>query len=365
MKTTKWMLPILSIGLMCSAAAAPKAPAAKAAPAAKTAPAAKEVSANMWEAIPAVVAVVDGKNITREDVKAFLISQMPDGKIPPMFNAELLKQMAPGIVRGMVEQQLMEKAMGKSGIKVTPQMIETELKKELNSMPKEQRAMLEQQFTMQNTTIEKRIQEMASNPQIQKQFAMRQFLETKVLANVKKVSEAEAKAFYDKNINQFKRDEMLQVSHILFVPDEKAKDKAAADKAALDKAIAAYKKLQKTPAQFEEIAKAESACPSKAQGGKLQPFPKGKGMMVKEFEDAAAAIGTKGKIVGPVKTQFGYHLIRLDEVIPATTETFAKAKASIEAFLNGQAQQKAIQDYMAALLKANKVTFKVDMPKAM
>jgi parvulin-like peptidyl-prolyl isomerase len=123
--------------------------------------------------------------------------------------------------------------------------------------------------------------------------------------------------------------------------------------------------LQKAPAQFEEIAKAESACPSKAQGGKLQPFPKGKGMMVKEFEDAAAAIGTKGKIVGPVKTQFGYHLIRLDEAIPATTETFAKAKASIEAFLNGQAQQKAIQDYMAALLKANKVTFKVDMPKAM
>jgi hypothetical protein len=92
---------------------------------------------------------------------------------------------------------------------------------------------------------------------------------------------------------------------------------------------------------------------------------KGKGMMVKEFEDAAAAIGTKGKIVGPVKTQFGYHLIRLDEAIPATTETFAKAKAGIEAFLNGQAQQKAIQDYMAALLKANKVTFKVDMPKAM
>lgn len=374
MKTTKWMLPILSIGLMCSASAAPKAPSAKAAPpataqTAKPAPAAKpapqQASPAIWEALPAVVAVVDGKNITRKDVETFLRSQMPDGNIPPMFTAELLKQMAPGIVRGMVEQQLMEKEIAKSNIKVTAQMVEAELRKELESMTKEQRAMLEQQFKMQNTTLDKRIQEMASNPQLQKQFALRMFLEKNIISKVKKVTDAEAKAFYDKNINQFKRPEMLQVSHILFVADEKANDKAAADKAALEKAIAAYKELQKTPAKFEEIAKKESACPSKAQGGKLQPFPKGQGVMVKEFEDAAAAIDTKGKIVGPVKTQYGYHLIRLDAVIPAATEPFDKAKASIEAYLNGQAQQKAIADYMAQLMKANKVEFKLAMPQGM
>ena len=360
MKTTKWMLPILSIGLMCgvSAAEAKAAPQAPAAPApAKTAP------TDIWSALPEVVAVVDGKNITRKDVENFLKAQMPDGKIPPMFNAELLKQMAPGIVRGMVEEQLMAKAIAKSGIKVTAQMVAAELEKELAAMPKEQRDMLEQQFKMQNTTIAKRVQEMANNPQIQKQFAMRQFLEKNVLAGVKKVTEAEAKAFYDKNINQFKRPEMIQVSHILYTVDEKAKDKTAADKAALDKAVAAYKELQKNPGKFAEIAKADSACPSKAQGGKLQPFPKQNSGMVKEFEDAAAAIGTKGKIVGPVKTQFGYHLIRLDEVMPATTEPFANAKASIEAYLNGQAQQKAIMDYMAKLLKDNKVEFKLAMPQ--
>jgi hypothetical protein len=169
MKTTKWMLPILSIGLMCGVSAAeakadPKAPAAPAP--AKTAP------ADIWSALPEVVAVVDGKNITRKDVENFLKAQMPDGKIPPMFNAELLKQMAPGIVRGMVEEQLMAKAIAKSGIKVTAQMVAAELEKELAAMPKEQRDMLEQQFKMQNTTIAKRVQEMANNPQIQKQFAL-------------------------------------------------------------------------------------------------------------------------------------------------------------------------------------------------
>ena len=242
-------------------------------------------------------------------------------------------------------------------------MIEAELRKELDAMPKEQRTMLEQQFKMQNTTIEKRIQEMAANPQIQKQFVMKQFIETRILKNVKKVTAAEVKAFYDNNIQQFKRDEMLQVSHILFMPDANAKDKAAADKAAMEQAVAAYKELQKNPARFEEVAKAKSGCPSKEQGGKLQPFPKGKGMMVKEFEDAAAAIKNKGQIVGPVKTQYGYHLIRLDDVTPAGTEPFDKVKGSIEAYLNSQAQQKAFVDYMADLLKANNVEFKLAMPK--
>lgn len=61
---------------------------------------------------------------------------------------------------------------------------------------------------------------------------------------------------------------------------------------------------------FEEIAKEKSLCPSKRQGGNLGWF--GRGMMVKEFETACFN-GKKGQIVGPVKTQFGYHIIRIDD----------------------------------------------------
>jgi peptidyl-prolyl cis-trans isomerase C len=59
---------------------------------------------------------------------------------------------------------------------------------------------------------------------------------------------------------------------------------------------------------FEEMAKKFSDCPSKAKGGDLGWFKTG--MMVKEFE-VAAFKGQKGDIVGPVKTQFGYHLIKI------------------------------------------------------
>jgi parvulin-like peptidyl-prolyl isomerase len=60
----------------------------------------------------------------------------------------------------------------------------------------------------------------------------------------------------------------------------------------------------------EELAKEKSLCPSGKRGGSLGWF--GRGQMVREFENAAFS-GKKGQVVGPVKTQFGYHLIRIDD----------------------------------------------------
>jgi len=61
---------------------------------------------------------------------------------------------------------------------------------------------------------------------------------------------------------------------------------------------------------FAEVAKARSTCPSGKKGGSLGWF--GKGQMVKEFDKAVFAL-KKGEISRPVKTQFGWHLIRLDD----------------------------------------------------
>ncbi len=62
---------------------------------------------------------------------------------------------------------------------------------------------------------------------------------------------------------------------------------------------------------FEELAREKSVCPSGKKGGSLGWF--GRGQMVKEFENAAFS-GKKGQIIGPVKTQFGWHLIKINDI---------------------------------------------------
>ena len=61
---------------------------------------------------------------------------------------------------------------------------------------------------------------------------------------------------------------------------------------------------------FEDLAKRFSKCPSKSKGGNLGWF--GRGDMVPEFENACFN-GTKGQVVGPVKTEFGYHIIKIND----------------------------------------------------
>ena len=78
---------------------------------------------------------------------------------------------------------------------------------------------------------------------------------------------------------------------------------------------------------FEEAAKQHSTCPSGQQGGDLGEF--GHGQMVKEFDEAAFA-AEPGKVVGPVKTQFGYHLIKVEDKKDAETSVYEDVADTIK-----------------------------------
>ncbi len=96
----------------------------------------------------------------------------------------------------------------------------------------------------------------------------------------------------------------------------------------------------KAGANFEELATANSADPgSAAKGGDLGFFPKGR--MVKPFEDALDTLQNPGDLSGVVPSNFGYHIIRLEERQPASTQPFEEVRESLRAQVVGNAQKEA------------------------
>ena len=163
-----------------------------------------------------------------------------------------------------------------------------------------------------------------------------------VLANQVTVDAAEVKKQYDDNIKQYAKAEERQASHILIAvkPDASDADKAAAK----SKAEALAAQARKTPAQFADLAKKNSQDPgSAAQGGDLGSFARD-GSMVKPFEDAVFS-AKQGDIVGPVQTDFGWHIIKVTGIKAAKSQPFDEAKASIEKDLK---QQKALRKFAEA-----------------
>ena len=357
MKTVKLMGTLLLAGMIVlpTMAAEKKAPAKKAAPAAKAPAKEAAPQVDIWVSLPDVVAVVDGANVTKAEVIQLFMSQLPDGKVPPFFTAELVKQVAPRLVKAVVSNKLFAKEMAKSKFKATAEQARKFLEAEIKKAPKQQLDMMVQQLAMQGKTLEQHIRSMAENPVVQNQIARAMFAKETFLKGIK-VTAQDAEKYYKAHPEMFKTPadapNTIRASHILIMVDEKATE--AQKKAALDKINGIKKQLDKNPKLFEALAKTESKCPSGANGGSLGAF--GKGQMVPEFEKAAFAL-KPGQISGVVKTQFGYHLIKLNSKKPAELMPFAELAPEIKEALLQEKRHKAYESKINQL----KILYPVDL----
>ena len=158
--------------------------------------------------------------------------------------------------------------------------------------------------------------------------------------SVVKVSEDEVKKFYDEHKSEFIAGESVEASHILVDNEEKAK--------------VLLVNIRNGKISFEDAAKVNSSCPSKEKGGALGSFTRGQ--MVPEFENAAFSMNI-GEISEPVKTQFGYHIIKVTNKTEAKEIPYEEIKPRLEQKVLADKQQAAYSSKLNQL----KILFPVDM----
>jgi peptidyl-prolyl cis-trans isomerase D len=164
------------------------------------------------------------------------------------------------------------------------------------------------------------------------------------------VDDAAVRKHYDENAKNYTQAEQRDTAHILIAvkPDAPEAEKTAAGK----KAETLLAQARANPAKFGELAKANSQDQgSAAQGGELGSFARG--AMVKPFEDAAFA-AKPGEIVGPVTSDFGYHVIKVNSATPAKVRTFDEVKGEIETELK---RQRAAQEFATAADKLQNLVY--------
>ena len=166
------------------------------------------------------------------------------------------------------------------------------------------------------------------------------FAGDKAVASVN-VTEAEAKEYYENNAERFVSGETVNASHILVETEELAKK--------------IYEEITSGKKSFEDTAKEYSSCPSKDAGGNLGDF--GRGQMVPEFDTAVFEMEVGEITAAPVKTQFGYHLIKLNAKNAEQKVPFAEVAEQITAMLLNEKRRKAYESKINQL----KIMYPVDM----
>jgi foldase protein PrsA len=162
----------------------------------------------------------------------------------------------------------------------------------------------------------------------QRNQLLQQKLTEKVTKAQGKVTDAQIAAYYEKNKAKFATPERRDLRIVL----TKTQAKAAQAKRALDSG-------QSWTAVTKKYSIDQA---SKAQGGKLSGVAKGQ---QEKALDAAIFKAPKGKLVGPVKTQFGYYILEVSKVTPAKQQSLEQSKASIQQILTSDSQRKALDKF--------------------
>lgn len=184
---------------------------------------------------------------------------------------------------------------------------------------------------------------------IKKMLQQQRWLEGQI-AGKTEVTDEEAKKFYEENKAEFQQAETVKASHILFRLNKEDSEEVVNQK--LKQAQGAEARAKKGE-DFTTLAKELSEEPgAKESGGDLGFFPKER--MVPEFAEVAFTEKV-GDISDPVRTQFGWHVIKVTEKKPAGTLPYDEVKAQLMSYLKSKKQEEAAQEMLKSLRDSAKI----------
>lgn len=347
----------LALGAQTPAPAA-ATPAAPAAPAAKT-EAEKPVTLDEFLApLPDTVAELKGDKLSKNDLKLLMIdARIPVDQIAKMPNSKVILRSI--VERAMIQRMLLKKAAA-AGFTGTEEWAARNLKEIWGTLPKEQQDMILKQISSKYKDIDAYIADQVKNRTQRESMAIGKYMESLVKANLAKISDADVQKFYDeRKETDFKTPETVLISHILAMAPGRdmktgkeltADEKKKQDEAARKKIAEVQAKIAKG-GDFGALAKEYSDCPSgKQSNGDLGAVRRGQ--MVPEFEKAAFALEKPGQVSDIVKTQFGYHIIKLKEKKPASYIALDdKVKKNVKEYLASQMADNAFRAELEQIQK--------------
>ncbi len=293
-----------------------------------------------------VVAVVDGEEILAGPVEEILQSRLEEykkqtGKIIPFGEESKARRM---LIEQLINETVLGKAVENSGIDISDAAVEAKIAELTEKLDGEKG--LQKFLEQSNYTLD------AFKKDIKTDMIAQKLMAADMGETI--ITDADTEKFYNENPAEFVSPEAVDVSHILLrvspeaLPEEKEKIK---------KQILKIKKEIYDGLSFEDAAKKYSECPSASNNGYIGPVPKNQEGISEPFSDAAFAANVSN-VTDVVESEFGYHLILVNDKIAEHKSSFEEVKDSILDYLEKSDTIKKAEEWTQKLRAKAKVEYK-------
>ncbi len=296
-----------------------------------------------------VAVTVNGAEITRSKIEQLIKPQLDSladktRQLPAHLVEQYTQQFRQQAVERLIREELLDAKIRQANITITDAEVMSQM---------------EEIASVQGVSLEDFIKTMAQHDHsleqikedMRERLARNRFMETQWAGKIN-VTADDARKYHDEKPEQFKIPEQVRVSHILIKPEQGADPNEALARARTK--IEGLLKQIKDGADFAELAKENSDCPSAPEGGDLNFFPRGK--TTPAFEKVAFELQV-GQISDVVETEYGFHIIKATDHEDPTDVTFEQAKEKIIEQLTAEKQSEFADEYLKKLIAEAKIVY--------